>query len=747
MGFTQVDNETVIDDEGNSYFAPSLPRISQGKDVQAVVPSPDPAANPANPVTAQDPLTTSPYASVKQADQAKPLSSANLAPTPKAVTAGQVRNSNIESALPGFSEAGGTLQSDEDVARAQGGIAKNQGETAVAQSELDAQNARMSADKLKLIAEATMKQADEHQARVQAAMQSAKQDLASWQKRNDAAMKAMVDPNHAFTVMSTGSKALWALQFLGAGLGGGDQVNKVSQTLNQIVENDMAAQKANISNLREGLGQERLAIGEKYKVGQDALTAWASDKTIRLQSLGQLMDAKIAEMGQAQAQKVGLLKARDAITQETFKVQNTIADHFMKRAETKAQHSFELGKARLEHEYKMIEQSHQAKLTKEGEQDTLATGTNLGLQMIDKTTGQAVPGGQIKLRPKLEGKEAVKAGQILSQSNKKVSMLQDVKSDIARMSIGDIIRGGTPEFQQKVMDFEVQKAKELSGTALTPTEAARDAKADFGFDITGTDGVVKTAIAAGRSEGDIKAGILGAMENNLRNTGSETLAALGPYIDSTDSQRYDLAYNPQNTRTPAPSTEPEDLNTALVKGANGADVSELLVPGARPPAKSLSSITTEDQERYKSEKTHERGHQGGLPSLAPEEEVRLADKLKSLEGRGSEDILRLSQSYLKDKSFSPEAKQEIRLEVQEKLKEVMPKELEIRESAKEKFKALHDLIKIGQLDKVTIDGKDYTDLGAARKDTVEFNPVFQKFLHSDLVDEMRSRAGLPALKR
>lgn len=770
MGFTQVNNETVMDDEGNLFYAPSMPAMgAPGADSPSPGPAPEnpypaqpenpyptpqpyagpgPAAGPpTQPNTPEDPYGQVPAGQVTAGQVPAPLTPKVLSPTQAKVAQGQARTGAIGNDLTAFSAAGGTLETDPDLARAAGGMGEQKAQTAVEEQRLATQNQALQAEKLRTMAEATIKVVSEHEQRVQAAYKSASDDLASWNKKNDEAMKAVVDPNRAFTNMSTASKALWALQFLGAGLGGGDQVHKVSETLNQIVDQDIGAQKANITNLREGLGQQRLAIDTKYKLGQDALTSWASDKTVKLSSLGQIVDAKIAEMGQAQAARVGLLKARDAINQEVFKVQNDIATHFQKRAETQANHSFEYGKLRLEHEYKMLEQTHEAKLKKEGEQDTLPMGTGLGLQMVDNTTGQIVPGGQIKLRPGMKAPEVVKAGQIVADANDRASALVDIKEQLQGMSTGDIVRGGSPEFRQKLMSYEKDAAIKVGGKTLTDSEARLAAEADFGFDLSGHAGLTTQMFNAAKVTGDVKTGVLSAIENNLRNVSSNTMSQLGPYIDSTDAQRYTLAYNPQQTRVKAPSTEAPDVNTAVTQAGGGADVKDLQVPGARAPVKADTSLTPEQQSAYPSEKAKGRGVQGGLPRLAPDEEVKVQDAVKSFDGRGSDDILRLSQSYLRNPALSPEAKHEIRLETQEHLKEVMPKELELQEDAKDKFKALHDLLKLGKLDKVTIEGKDYTDLGAARADTVEYNPVFQKFLHSDLVDEMRTRAGLPALKR
>lgn len=745
MGFTQVDETTVRDDEGNTYFSPFLNYNPAA--VQAPTPPPTPPS-------LEDPRLipqTLPSMENSPAPTQAPAKDyrLDLGPTD---TQKKVKDSRAQveaeraAAMTGdvssFSKAGGVAKTDEDMARILGRQAENKAETARAESAAAKIKQDEEIKKNRRIAELTLETANEYDKHVADVMKDSKSRWDAWKKRSDEASKNLVDPQNAVTNMSTLSKAGWALAFLGAGMQGGAQVQGVMSALNKIVEDDINAQRANIDNKRQGLDAEKSMLLQQDKLGKESIEDWYAAKQLRLTAIGKQLDAKIAEVGQPAALAAGLLQARDAIEAEVIKGQQTIANHFFEQGKQKAGFAHDIYMERLKSKLRREEDEYKESLKKgkAGDGDTLPTGTGLGLQMVDRQTGQKLSGGTIPI--KVKGEKAVEAGAILSTANEEASELRDIQKMLESMSSADLARGGTPEFKSAVKNAIQQRARRDNGARISDRDIPNAARAEFG--VIMEDSLALNTADALRMVGPYKEGVQKAITRHQRNLASKTENKLQPYIDSETAQKYEIKYNPQDTNVPEPGGEPDDINTAITKAAGDADVSDLKVPGPRAAVTKDEKHPVEflENEMYRREKEKGRGKQGGLPRIQPEEAEKVDQASAAFQFAPADDIIRMSKAYLRDKTLSEEAKHEIRIEAQQAILKATAVESKVQEEAADRFREMHK-----KLDSAEGRSRTYRYPATHVPGTDKPTPEFEKFLHTDLVDEMRRRAGLTPRSR
>lgn len=754
MGFKQISPDQVVDDEGNTYYSPFLnydpskvpvlspPEVQERPDLPPLAALQTPPEVPPNlpSMRGDGAIEVYPNRDYKAAAPEQPSLQQGMK-NAKAAADGP-RNAAMVGDVAAFSVVGGTAKSDEDMARIMGGQAERKAQTAQAEAAASRIVAEGEIAKSRRVAELTLETADQYDQHVNKIMQESKSRWDDWKKRNDAASKALVDPRHAFSDMSTLSRVGWALAFLGAGLQGGAQVQGVQQAVNKLVDNDIAAQKLNIENRREGLNAEKGALLEQDKIGRDSVADWYAARQLRLTAIGKQLDANIAAMGLPAAQAAGLLKARDAIEAEVIKGQQHVADHYFEQGKDKAKYAHEIYLERLKSQLRMEEDKLKESLKKGDSVDTLPTDTQLGLQMVDRKTGQRVEGGRIPL--KVKGEKAVEAGKVLSDANYEASQLRDAKKSLKSMSTTDIARGGTAEFASTVTELIQARAVRYNGHRLTDHDLEVSATEVLGAPVTVNNGVITNMARVIKQVGGTKEGIEKVFDRELRNLSTQTMNRLHPYIDSAAAQKYDIQFNLQDTNVNEPSKEPDDINTAVTKAAGGADTSDLLVPGARPPVvKDVKNpVEAAENLQYSYEKSKGRGKQGGLPVLQSDEESKVAQATAAFEKAPADDIIRLSQAYLRDKKLSEEAKHEIRVEAQQALLKAIATEAKVREEAAGEFREMNK-----KLDSAEGRSRTYTYPNAFVPGTDTPTPEFEKFLHTDLVDEMRRRAGLEARPR
>lgn len=764
MGFTQVDENTVQDEDGNTYYAPYLAKQAVDGQFPGLAGAPS-----ANPGSAPDELpsldtlkqvpdgpsvvnpeqsTPSPAPGrdyVVPAPGEKPPLQAGVAAAP--MSAQQAKNAAETNDVAAFSAAGGVANTDEDMARMAGGHAAHEAETAKANVAANTIAAQGNIEKNKTMAGLILKTADDyeqHAAKIQADSKARYDD---WKKRSDQAAATLLDPNHAMSSMSTMSKASWILRFIGAGLQGGGAVDSAASALNKLVEQDMSAQKYNIENKRTGLNEEKSYLAEQDRSDKDALGNWYAAKNLRMTAIGKQLDSQIQQMGLPAAQAAGLLSARDMIEKEVLKNQQHVADHYFTQGQTKSAQAHDVYMERLKSNLRMTEDAYKETLKNGEKRDTLPTGTGLGLQMVDKNSGKAVVNGQIPLRKGITGELAVKAGEIFTGANQEASQLKDIQDSLGSMSATDLVRGGTPAFKSMVKQVANDRAVAENGKRVTDEDVKRAYQEIFGADIGGK--IFAGGMEALKGVGPYKEGIQKSIDQEMRNLSTKTTNRLLPYLDPEAAQQYEVKFNPQYTHVSKTSDTPDDLNTALTKASGGADINDLKVPGARPPVtKDVVNLVIKDGHatevvdpdelaQFKSEKSKGRGLQGGLPRIDDAEEQKIERITSSFTHAPADDILRLAQSYLRGTSLSEEGKHEVRLAAQEAIKESTDIENKVTDEAMRRFKADQPTsgLRFGGTQK-----RPYDDSGNYSED-------FKKYLDSDMVNEMRRRAGLEARTR
>jgi hypothetical protein len=751
MPFQQVDDNTVMDDQGNTYFMP-FPGSPSGlglpsEPAQTTDPGPSPQTLPdGTPIPPVTPYTPPAMAAQPenfyQPDKDFALTLQTQPGPGSKPNKNQVQQSNnslMTNDVTAFSQAGGAAKTDEDFARMVGGHAAHEAQTAQAVSTSRAITAQGQIEKMKTQAAMVLQTADEYDKKVNSLMTDANNRWEDWKKRNDQAASQLISPDHAFNSGSRLSKVNWGLYMLGAGLQGGQSVDNAMNLINKMVEEDIAIQKFNTENKRKGLDEERLAIQEQDKIGKDQLSEWYFAKNLRLQAVGQSLDAKIAEMGRPAAQAAGLLQARDAIEKEVLKGQEHVGDHFFEKAKQQSSQAHDIYMERLKASLKKDEEAFKHRLSQD-KNDTLPTNTQLGLQMVDKATGQVVPGGKIPL--KVKGEKAVEAGQITSQANEEASQLRDVQAELKGLSTADLLRGGTPKFKAMVKDLIQTRAVRDNGHRLSDADVDRAAQEEFG--VVMKDSIARNTTDAMRMVGPYKAGLEKTIDMQLRNLSTKTMNRLQPYIDSDTAQAYDIQYNVQGTHVPEQNPEADDLNTAITKAAGPGDASDLLAPGPRPPLEKDELPKPGDVQKYKEEKAKGRGFEGGLPIIPEQQEDKVNQAAATFSHATVEDIIKLSGAYLRNPKLSPETKHEIRMESLEALQTAKERESAVLEEAIKEYGKTHHSAEAVDNNGVVV-GADPED--AYKPNSNEFTDEFEKFFNSGLVDEMRKRAGLEPRKK
>lgn len=767
MPFTQVDDNTVQDEEGNRYFIPFMgsPGAPPGLTQPGGGP-PSPSANnlappegtpdPASVVPVPPPSLPSfqapadPYQG-QGTDFAVPLQATPRAPSaPTREQLLQARQAAMGSDVTAFSQAGGTARSDEDFARIMGGHAAHEAETAKAKAEADAIARAGQVEKLKETSRMVMDTATQYEAKVNELMTDAKSKWSDWRKKNEDAGKQLIDPSKAFNDGGTLSKINWGLYFFAAGLQGGNSVDQAVGMMNKFVEDDMAMQRANIENRHKSLNEERLGLQENDRINKDNIAQWYFAKNLRLQAVGQALDAKIAEMGLPAAQKAGLLGARDAIEKEILKGQGHVADHYFDDGQRKAREAHDIYMERLKSKLRIQEDAYKETLKKGEKGDTLPTNTQLGLQMVDKSTGKVVPEGQIPL--KVKGEKAVEAGKITADANYEASQLRDAKQMLKGMSTSDIARGGTPEFASVVTEVIQARAVRYNGHRLSDKDLEVAAKEVLGANVMVKDGVISNMATIIRQVGNTKEGIEKVFKRELRNLSKQTINKLHPYIDSETAQKYDIQYNIQETNNEELSHEADDANTALTKAAGSANIKELLYEGPREPIphKSMYNRLSNGRQKlgdkvinYAEERKKGRGVGGGLPVLPDEQQEYVDQAIDAFKRLPAEEIERQVLAYAKNPKVGPEAAFEIFEEGKIAQADAKSRETAVVQAALDEWKQRHQDIdpgSIGQEGAIPHPQDPYDTEGA-------YKPEVKKYLESDLVNEMRRRAGLEPRKK
>ncbi len=707
MGFKRLDDSTVVDDEGNKYFMPGLP----GDDKSDTAPQPvkDPKDTelegllsylnkaPEDTIEMPEDNVNVPQApTVDDKEGIAPLAAeaAHEAAVPVPPTPQQQRDAAIKGDLSGFAAKGGTLDTDQEAAEAQGGIADEQAQAAL----VKAQGAE---DVNKAMNEAAVARSKAANAAANALVgdaqkhyQEAEDKTAAWEKEVKEASKAIVDPNRAFTTMGGFGKAMWALQFIGAGMQGGQQVTATWGVLQKVLQDDIEAQRSTNANRREGLASEGQALRERIANTKELDAVNAKAMGLRLDALGKELDARIKAIGQDAARKAGILDAKVAIDQGTQKLLMKVREDNLKVAEAKTKQSFEDHNIRLKGNIDAINKQAEIKQTKDldlrndliteplkaglkkGETEgDLPTGTGLGLALTDKATNQPVA-GKLKISDKTKRIEAAK---ILSDANQEASLLKEIEGDIGSMSNADLLRGGTPQLASKINDVIQARAVKDNGHRLSDDDVIRAAKEEFGVPLS-NDGSVWRMVASVKQPGNLKDNIVKTIATKRANLSTETTNKILPYVDSEDQQKYNIQYNPQDVRVAPASNTQTDINTMIERAGEGSKVRKIDKSPAEPAAAKGETITQNEVDAFEAMKAIGRGEKGGLKILPKHDEdmvSRFESNVKELHERGEDteaNITALQDAYLNNQKIGDQAKRRVSIEAFEALQKYKERE-------------------------------------------------------------------------
>lgn len=754
--YSRLDNNMVQDDQGNQYYMPipgssntpaaPSPALSP-EEVPAtpqILPSQEETNNPLIEMPAEPPSDFKLAGGDSEVakllgSSPEPTAATRVSMIPQARTAqkqsvAQARQGAIAGDLTGFSAGGGVLKDQSDLAAAAGGIAKTEQEAQLLELESSRLRKAAQAQANARKAETLELTADEYASRLDTINADAKDRADKWNKAYEEHKKRMAQPAASFSTRSTFSQAMWILSFLAASQTKNSQANLglVMNMLDKTIQRDIDAQKAGLQASGQNLDRQATANDKAELRDRQELKDWTLAEAQRYAALEKAIDAKIAAVGAPQAEAAGLLRAKAAIASQVMKTQQTAQAQIESDRQRRAREAHDIYMERLKRQWKReddavdFEQQKELKrldagLKEDQKIDTIPTGTGFGLNLVDKSTGKKVE-GQIRLAPGVKGEKAIEAKRILSTGNAEASMLAGVRKDLETMSDADLIRGGSPAFKQKVFAFMNAKIKEQSGATVTPQEAFRQFTEEFGFDITGNSGLLATAAAAGRSVGDLKSGVIEAVDQNLRNLASRTENRLLPYLNSDDIQRFSLVWDPQSIEVEKPKGE-QGLNSSVAELAGpGVDVKDLQTRTRRSPVKTNEEAAAAEPGL--------RALAGagidiseGQPRLEKSEATLLEQVKKELKSATPEDAEKLGEAVTRRKDLSPEARLQIAVEVYAQTERA--KQLEA-EAVKKTDQVLRKRFNNPYVDP----SEDET---RARARELVGNPVFEEF---------RRRAGL-----
>lgn len=117
---------------------------------------------------------------------------------------------------------------------------------------------------------------------------------------NQQVLSGRIDPNRVLGDSFSGGRIAAALGLFISGLAQGEQgANSFLQIINQTIDRDIAAQMANMDNLRAGAQNQQNLVGMYRTVFGDETAAREAARATMLQSVAQKLQAQQARMGQA----------------------------------------------------------------------------------------------------------------------------------------------------------------------------------------------------------------------------------------------------------------------------------------------------------------------------------------------------------------------------------------------------------------------------------------------------------------
>lgn len=117
---------------------------------------------------------------------------------------------------------------------------------------------------------------------------------------NRQVLGGQIDPNRVLGDSFSGGRIAAALGLFVAGLAQGQEgANAFLQNINQVIDRDIAAQLANLDNMRAGAQNQQNLVGMYRTVFGDETAAREAARATMLQSVAQKLQAQQARMGQA----------------------------------------------------------------------------------------------------------------------------------------------------------------------------------------------------------------------------------------------------------------------------------------------------------------------------------------------------------------------------------------------------------------------------------------------------------------
>lgn len=117
---------------------------------------------------------------------------------------------------------------------------------------------------------------------------------------NQQVLGGQIDPNRVLGESFSGGRIAAALGLFIAGLAQGQEgANAFLQNINQVIDRDIAAQMANLDNMRAGAQNQQNLVGMYRTVFGDETAAREAARATMLQSIAQKLQAQQARMGQA----------------------------------------------------------------------------------------------------------------------------------------------------------------------------------------------------------------------------------------------------------------------------------------------------------------------------------------------------------------------------------------------------------------------------------------------------------------
>lgn len=630
--------------------------------------------------------------------QPVPVKGVTAPPPP---TMDQVRAGLISKDALGFAKAGGVVKSANELSALQGGVLSDEENAALADREAaKIAGAREMAKQQKLL-EVADQISTEYYKKAWDIDNVARAAITEQRKRADELANKHIDPGRAFTNLGAFGNIIWILSMAAA-----SQTKNSAQNMNMLlgvadnmVNRDIAAQKADLSNQWAGWEENEKLNADEHKLNLKELGDFAAQKQARYQMLEKALDLKIASMGNEAADRAGLFKIKAALGNKVVEMQKHFADQVFSAGESAKQRENEVYLTRLRNanaialkQMDIDEDRKKAKAAKEEKDNEKGipvavldesgknVGAPTGLYAVDKNGNKST--APLQARDK---DEAVKAMAKVNAGNERHSALLIIKEELGKMSDGDLAaKRYTPRFMSAMEQLGYAEAG-LYNKMITDKDKASGERMAVGQAPLEDSNLGRAWNAFfSKGEGTTVDNMRGVVDAHLVSEEKQVTDAIKQHLDRNTLTNYKILWKPDNLRS-EPAKDTRTLKETVSEYGASQDTVSKAGPTVRQPydAKTVDNLVNIQgpgaegvTEKYKQEKAA-----GALPTLKNASEDKALSQFETdIKNRQPQDIVLLANALVEGKKnqgepFSDEARFRLVMEARDAIKEASTRQV------------------------------------------------------------------------